>query len=115
MTPFRGPNIPGLRQLAESTHLLLLRHHTAQGKIVRQETSNIDAQYERKRKQTEIQKKMYVCLAYGSLAGSLECWLHQFDPPTSWGMTALRSLIVNHHPLSSPSSPQHHLEPEQQG
>jgi len=30
------------------------------GKIVRQETSNIDAQYERKRKQTEIQKKITV-------------------------------------------------------
>lgn len=30
----------------------------AQGKIVRQETTNIDAQYERKRKQTQIQKKM---------------------------------------------------------
>lgn len=30
----------------------------SQGKIVRQETTNIDAQYERKRKQTQIQKKM---------------------------------------------------------
>jgi len=30
------------------------------GKIVRQETTNIDAQYERKRKQTQIQKKITV-------------------------------------------------------
>ena len=30
----------------------------SQGKIVRQETTNIDGQYERKRKQVEIQKKM---------------------------------------------------------
>lgn len=34
-----------------------------QGKIVRQETSNIDAQYERKRKQADVKKKMCVRLA----------------------------------------------------
>jgi V-type H+-transporting ATPase subunit E len=33
-----------------------------QGKIVRQECNNVDAQYERKRKQVEIQKQMSVFL-----------------------------------------------------
>jgi hypothetical protein len=38
--------------------LAMLLSYMQQGKIVRQESTNIDALYERKRKQANIQKKM---------------------------------------------------------
>jgi hypothetical protein len=52
----------------KSAFELELSAYVSQGKIVRQESTNIDALYERKRKQADIQKKMYVtpgqlCLA----------------------------------------------------
>ena len=38
-----------------------------QGKIVRQETLNIDASFEKKRKQADIAKKMFVAHLYSLL------------------------------------------------
>lgn len=37
-----------------------------QGKIVRQESTNIDANLERKKKQVEIEKKMYGCSSHSA-------------------------------------------------
>lgn len=64
----------------------LIRWLVVQGKIVRQESANIDANFERKKKQVEIEKKM--CVAAGL--------------PSQW----CQELI--------PSLAQLHLEPEQQ-
>lgn len=49
-----------VRAVEERRQLTLLLVACRQGKIVRQESANIDANFERKKKQAEIEKKMYV-------------------------------------------------------
>lgn len=49
--------LPNVRDILVKLRALM-RYVNEQAKIVRQETTNIDALYARKRKQVEIQKKM---------------------------------------------------------